>query len=183
MFDAAAAGLRIDLCLLMAAEGNLGGLKAVVERYGSQWVRDKGEGVMSHAALWGRFKVLKWARAQGCPMGKWTFASAAEFGHLDVIRWMRQAGCPWYEDTCRSAANCGHLELLHWLRENGCPWDARTCARAARWRLMEVLQWARGNGCSWNEASCSSAAAGGWVPGRAPMVAGTRMPVGREDVQ
>ena len=77
------------------------------------------------------WRVLQWARQNGCPWGVMTCAEAAKGGHLEVLQWARQNGCPWDEWTCMYAAQGGHLDVLQWARQNGCPWDAITCSRRA----------------------------------------------------
>lgn len=46
---------------------------------------------------------------------------AALNGHFKVLQWARVNGCLWDEFTCACAAKNGHLEVLKWARDNGCP--------------------------------------------------------------
>jgi hypothetical protein len=86
---------------------------------------------------------------ESCSWDQYTSAEAAKNGHLELLRWMRANGCPLGERTCSDAAQAGHLEVLQWLRANGCPWDEHTCMCAAAYDRLEVLKWARANGCPW----------------------------------
>jgi len=79
------------------------------------------------SAIGGQLEVLKWARKNGCPWGKWTCITAVQNGHLEVLKWARENGCPWDEDICSHAAQNGHLEVLKWARENGYQWNEMTC--------------------------------------------------------
>ena len=90
--------------------------------------------------------LIKWARAEGCPLDARTCACAARGGHLKVLKWLRKRGCPWDARTCDYAARGGHLKMLEWLRVRGCPWDASTCAYAARGGHLKVLEWLRAQG-------------------------------------
>ena len=66
--------------------------------------------------------------------------AAAVGGSLRILKWARAKGCPWGYDTGWGAAGMGHLGILQWARSENCPWDARTCAWAARDRHLDVLQ-------------------------------------------
>jgi hypothetical protein len=54
--------------------------------------------------------VLKWLRANGCPVDEYTCANAAQKGHLEVLKWARANGCPWDELTLCDAASKGYFE-------------------------------------------------------------------------
>ena len=78
----------------------------------------------NHVLLCGEgrhLEVLQWARANGCPWGRFTCSYAAYYGHLAVLQWARANGCPWDRYTYRNAALGGHLEMLQWLCATGCP--------------------------------------------------------------
>ena len=145
----------------------------------AKWAKDedaRGTRVDLHraaeAATW---RMLQWARANGCsvgredlrlcrerrppggaavgarerlPVGRADLRRSRGGGHLEVLQWARANGCSVGRDTCAGAANGGHLEVLQWARANGAPWDEWTCAGAAEGGHLEVLQWARANGCS-----------------------------------
>ena len=114
------------------------------------------------AATYGQLDVLKWARANGCPLDADTCSRAAAEGeHLEVLKWLHANGAPWNEITCAWAAKYGHLEVLQWAHTNGVPWNNLTCAWAAEGGHLEVLQWARTKGCPWTDATCACAAHGG----------------------
>ena len=108
---------------------------------------DQGEKIMEEIAKSGDLDIMKWARSQGCPFGRWTCAYAAKAGHLELLKWARSQGCRWDIWTCMYAAEGGHLELLKWARSQGCPWDEDTCSYAARGGHLELLKWARSQGC------------------------------------
>src|SRR5579872_2492192 len=74
---------------------------------------------------------------------------SAKWRHFRVLKWARKNGCDWNAWTCTYAAENGHLEMLQWAHRNGCHWDYHTCARAARNGHLDILQWARANGCPW----------------------------------
>ena len=60
--------------------------------------------------------------------------SEAEGGHLEVLKWLRANGCPLPRGVMTAAAKGGRLEVLKYLRTNpdGFEWNERTCSFAAR---------------------------------------------------
>lgn len=118
---------------------------------------NNGISICEHAAIFGQIRIIKWARANGCPWDEDTCTIAADSGHLKTLQWLRANGCPWDKWTCANAAENGHLEILQWARANGCPWDAWTCAWAAEKGHLSTLQWARANGCRWDRNTCKYA--------------------------
>jgi hypothetical protein len=65
----------------------------------------------AHCAMHGYFKLLRWARANGCRWNEGTFAAAADGGHLNVLQWLHEQGCPWSSDVCSNAAAVGHFDV------------------------------------------------------------------------
>ena len=119
------------------------------------------ESTFANAAESGNLDMLKWLKANGCPMNERTCAGAALAGHLEALKLLREFLCPWDRLTCINAAKNGHLDSLKWARMNGCPWSVETCVVAAERGHLEILKWARMKGCPWSERTCSSAAGHG----------------------
>ena len=67
------------------------------------------------------------------------YTCAARGGH--VLQWAKANGCPW--DKCTYAAANSHLHVLQWGRVNGCPWDKWTCMNAFKNGHWEVLRWGK----------------------------------------
>ena len=77
-----------NVMFLTAAAGNLGGLKAATSAYDSRWAYTRcGVQVTTVAADGGHLEVLKWASAQGCPLGLQTTFAASRAGRLNVLQW------------------------------------------------------------------------------------------------
>ena len=51
---------------------------------------------------------------------------------FEILKWARANGCPLRTLTCSCAALNGHLEILKWARENECPWNTWTCIHTPR---------------------------------------------------
>ena len=104
-------------------------------RYGHrelvQWLCGEGgfamdEKVVMNAAGAGDLELVRWLRANGCPLDATASAFAGMKGRLEVLQWLAAEGCPWDADTCIYALDEGHVEVLRWARENGAPWYAET---------------------------------------------------------
>lgn len=84
------------------------------------------------------FDMLRWCRANGCPLYAGTCAAAAEDDHLEPLNGDVLAG------DCEAsgfgiAANMGRLEVLRWRRRNGCPSSASTSACDATGERLDIL--------------------------------------------
>ena len=74
--------------------------------------------------------MLKWLRAEGCPLHAWACAGAALYRHLEVLKWLRENARPWDASAWFQAVSGGHLDGLKWLRNNKCPENAGASAKA-----------------------------------------------------
>eukprot|EP00904_Undaria_pinnatifida_P007971 jgi/Undpi1/4303/HiC_scaffold_17.g07669.m1 len=119
------------------------------------------ESLCMAAAAGGSLRILKWARANGCPWDHFTCSEAAGSGNLDILHWARENNCPWGTGTCTKAAEGGHLDILQWARAHGCRLFNHTCSAAAGSGHLDILQWARSENCPWDTHTCSHAAEGG----------------------
>ena len=150
-------GITKIMCELIAISGNLPMMK---------WARSKGastkhdatsmdrlslfpwdEATCSNAAMFGRFKLLKWLHEQGCPWNEMACEAAARRGNVGILQWLHSRGCPWNMRTCEAAAYSGNLEMLQWLRSQDCPWNEHTCRAAMNIENQEMWRWVIENNC------------------------------------
>ena len=142
-----------EVVKLVAKHYARAGNQSVLEHLKPYWSPILCEDICENAAFRGHLKLLKWARANGCPWNSKVCWLAAHSGHFEVLKWLIANGCPrqsnldqpvlpsWIGKDCylRDAVLCavaalgGRLYILHWLREKNFPWDQSTCTSAAAW--------------------------------------------------
>jgi hypothetical protein len=136
-------GFRLKAGALMYAAGKCDTVAmAWVVARGRAWHPD----VCSHAALFGKFENLVYARDNGCEWDARTTQYAAIRGHTAVFKYAHQHGCPLDAGVWAAAAYNGHLEILQYAHEVGCLSGDTICDNAARRGHLEVVQWAHGLG-------------------------------------
>ena len=64
--------------------------------------------------------MLKWLKANECPLNIRTFTFAAEHGSLVNMIWLKANGCPCNELMFACASMYGSLDNMIWLNANGC---------------------------------------------------------------
>lgn len=136
-------GFRLQAGALMYAAGKCDTVAmAWVVARGRAWNPD----VCSHAALFGKFENLVYARDNGCEWDARTTQYAAIRGNTAVFKYAHQHGCPLDAGVWAAAAYNGHLEILQYAHEVGCLSGDTICENAARRGHLEVVQWAHGLG-------------------------------------
>jgi hypothetical protein len=116
------------------------------------------------AATKGHLDVLQWLRLTlilddepGC------CDHAAAFGHFHILRWAREVGLQWTESTMCNLAAKGSVEMLKWAFENGCPMGEgyAVMAHLAMAGSIEGAEWALSLGYPWNDGAYTIAAMNG----------------------
>src|SRR5262249_31344700 len=109
--------------LLAAGYGDVAVVEVLIEvagAAGALTMSDLAE-FAGHAALYGRFEMVKYLHSYGAPLSPTVASGAAGAGHLEMLKWAHGKGCHWDEATTEAAAYGGDLEMLQWACEKGCP--------------------------------------------------------------
>ena len=109
------------------------------------------------AATGGHFEMLKWARANGLPVGRGDVRGAAEAATSDAEKSGARTAASGMRHV-RTRRRAATLEVLQWARENGCPWDVDTCAFAAGGGHLEVLEVGDARTAARGTSTCALAA-------------------------
>jgi hypothetical protein len=139
------------------------------------------------AATRGYFKLLQWARGQGCPWDTWTFAATAA-GNVKISAWLQADINPW-NTTRKSAFTFGYAStttidgikvleemendpriaaseksrrenyMLEWLE--ACPVDVERSTDTEATTRIEFLNWMLANGCPWDAKTMTAAIVSG----------------------
>ena len=128
---------------------------------------------MAHeAALYGHRELVQWLCGEGgFAMDEKVVMNAAGAGDLELVRWLRANGCPLDATASAFAGMKGRLEVLQWLAAEGCPLDSRMCHHAVEGGHVEVLRWAREKGCPWTAFTRDQAAELGYTDDYGNLVA------------
>ena len=90
-------------------------------------------------------------------------ALAAQNGHMQLLKWLRAEGCPLDVRVVHSLAKAGDTAMLEWARSQDppCPWDSHTHAIAAGHGNLACMQWLHGAGLALCPGLCALAATKG----------------------
>ena len=68
------------------------------------------------------FKLLRWARENGCEWNSRTSLQTVCHNNLDILKWLYEKGCPFDDNMGESCIRCYNIEMLEWITDQGYEW-------------------------------------------------------------